>query len=47
MSFENRSRVKFFKWIDKRPVYMFTTSKNHMCTIIQGKNDEVKSDIFL
>lgn len=46
MSFENRSRVKFFKWTDKRPVYMFTTSKNHMCAIIQGKNEELKPDDF-
>ncbi|KAF7391346.1 hypothetical protein HZH66_009826 [Vespula vulgaris] len=38
MSFENRfSGIKFLKRTDKRSVCMLTTSKNHMCTIIQGK----------
>lgn len=44
MSFENRSGVKFLKWTDKRPVCMLTTSKNHQCKFVQGKNGKVKPD---
>ncbi|CAK9829694.1 PiggyBac transposable element-derived protein 4 [Anthophora retusa] len=42
MSFENRSGVKFLKWTDKRPLCMLTTSRNHECVIIRGKNDKLK-----
>ena len=46
VSFQNRSGVKFLKWTDKRPVCMLTTSRNHMCTIVQGKNNKLKPDII-
>ncbi|XP_049632818.1 piggyBac transposable element-derived protein 4-like [Suncus etruscus] len=42
MSFENHTGVRFLKWTDKRPISMLTTSKNHMCTIIEGKNGTLK-----
>ncbi|XP_043262435.1 uncharacterized protein LOC122403145 [Colletes gigas] len=44
ISFENRSGVKFKKWTDKRPVCMLTTSKNHRCKLVQGRNGKVKPD---
>ncbi|CAK9826352.1 PiggyBac transposable element-derived protein 4 [Anthophora retusa] len=47
MSLENRNGVKFLKWTDKRPVRMLSTCENHMCKIIQGKNNKLKPDTVL
>ena len=40
------SYVKFLKSIDKRPVCMLATSKNHRCVIVQGKHSKLKPDYF-
>ncbi|KAJ8938463.1 hypothetical protein NQ314_011500 [Rhamnusium bicolor] len=40
IALENNEGVNILKWVDKRPVMMLTTCKNHLCKIIEtGKNN--------
>ncbi|KAJ8972822.1 hypothetical protein NQ314_000019, partial [Rhamnusium bicolor] len=35
IALENNEGAKICKWVDKRPVMMLTTCKNHLCKIIE------------
>jgi hypothetical protein len=45
-SAENKNKVKYIKWTDKRPVHMLTTREDHTCKIVQGPKEKLKPDLI-
>lgn len=44
-SAENKNKLKYVKWTDKRPVHMLTTREDHSCKIIEGPKGKLKPDL--
>jgi hypothetical protein len=45
-SAENKNKVKYIKWTDKRPIHTLTTRKDYSFKIVQGPKEKLKPDLI-